>query len=108
MYVRYVRGFARSNKAFWGAAAAIALLSACDRHPAPSGLTEWTSADHDGEKAAAPNGKQGARAQGDGGGTPALVEITWRNQCAACHGASGKADGPQSAMFKPPDRSQSK
>lgn len=79
---------------------------ACDRPPASAeGLPEWTAADHEGEKAA-PGAKQGAR--GDAGGTPALVEITWRNQCASCHGMGGKGDGPQGPMFKPPDLTQSK
>jgi mono/diheme cytochrome c family protein len=82
---------------------ASALVAACDRPPSTEGLKEWTPTDHDGEK------KTGATNQGpkgDAGGTPALVEITWRNQCATCHGAVGKADGPQAAMFKPADLSK--
>lgn len=71
----------------------------CDRPPTKE-LGEWTAADHDGERASA---KQGAK--GDAGGTPALVEITWRQQCASCHGPSGKGDGPQGPMFKAQDLS---
>lgn len=82
------------------------LGAACDRAPSSDGVKEWTPADHDGERSAASNPRQGAR--GDGGGAPALVEITWRNQCASCHGIGGKGDGPQGAMFKPPDLTQSK
>lgn len=84
-------------------------LAACDRPPSSDGVKEWTPADHDGERGASgsPNAKQGARTA-DGGGAMALVEITWRNQCASCHGVGGKGDGPQGAMFKPPDLSQSK
>jgi len=85
---------------------ACALLFACDKPPSADGLKDWTPADHDGEKANA-NGKQGARGDA-GGGVAALVEITWRNQCASCHGQTGKGDGPQGAMFKPPDLTQSK
>lgn len=48
-----------------------------------------------------PNAKQGAK--GDAGGTPALVEIAWRQQCVNCHGQIGKGDGPQGAMFKAAD-----
>ena len=82
------------------------LATACDRPPSSDGVKDWTPADHDGEKGSASNPRQGAR--GDGGGAPALVEITWRNQCASCHGIAGKGDGPQGAMFKPPDLTQSK
>lgn len=81
----------------------LATAAGCDKAPPPDGLREWSAADHDGEKGT-PKANQGAK--GDAGGVPALVEIAWRNQCAACHGASGKADGPQAAMFKPRDLTQ--
>lgn len=81
-------------------------LSACDRPPSSAGLPEWTPTDHDGERKGAANAKQGAK--GDAGGTPTLVEVTWRQQCATCHGIAGKGDGPQGPMFKAPDLSQSK
>ena len=77
---------------------------ACDRPPSGEGLKEWTPTDHDGEKKTGPNANQGPK--GDGGGTMTMVEITWRQQCASCHGVSGKADGPQAAMFKPADLSK--
>jgi mono/diheme cytochrome c family protein len=86
-------------------AAFLIAVAACDRTPSPDKLSEWTPADHDGKKSG-PSARQGTR--GDAGGTPALVEITWRNQCASCHGIGGKGDGPQGAMFKPPDLTQSK
>jgi mono/diheme cytochrome c family protein len=79
-----------------------AALVACDRAPPADGLKEWTPADHEGEKKSSAN--QGAK--GDGGGAPALVEITWRAQCASCHGAGGHGDGPQGAMFKAADLSR--
>lgn len=79
-------------------------LAACDRPPSSEGLATWTPADHDGEKRAGGNPKQGAK--GDAGGTPALVEITWRQQCATCHGVAGKGDGPQGPMFKATDLSK--
>jgi len=78
------------------------LTGGCDRPPSVE-LKEWSPSDHDGEQKSA-TAKQGAR--GDGGGTPALVEIAWRNQCAACHGPQGKGDGPQGAMFKAADLSR--
>jgi mono/diheme cytochrome c family protein len=73
---------------------------ACDRPPSVE-LKEWSASDHDGEKKGVASGKQGAK--GDAGGTPALVEIAWRQQCATCHGVAGKGDGPQGAMFKAAD-----
>lgn len=76
---------------------------ACDRPPSKE-LGEWTPADHDGEQKSA-NAKQGAKQTGDAGGTAALVEIAWRQQCATCHGPSGKGDGPQGPMFKAADLS---
>jgi mono/diheme cytochrome c family protein len=81
-----------------------ALAGACDRPPSVE-LKEWSASDHDGEKkgggAAGTAPKQGAK--GDAGSAPALVEITWRNQCATCHGAQGRGDGPQGPMFKATD-----
>jgi cytochrome c oxidase cbb3-type subunit 3 len=67
-------------------------------------LKEWTPADHDGEQKSAAAARQGAK--GDGGGAVVLVEATWRQQCANCHGASGKGDGPQGPMFKAADLSK--
>jgi cytochrome c oxidase cbb3-type subunit 3 len=84
------------------AVAALAGLG-CDRAPSAEGLKEWTPADHDGEKSTA-NAKQGPK--GDGGGAPALADITWRTQCASCHGPTGHGDGPQGAMFKASDLSR--
>lgn len=85
------------------AAGAAALSNACDRPPSVE-LNEWSPADHDGEKRAGENAKQGAR--GETGGIAPLVEIAWRNQCATCHGPQGKGDGPQGPMFKAPDLSR--
>lgn len=76
---------------------------ACDRAPTADGLKEWTAADHDGEKSTA-NAKQGPKVAGGGAGGPSgLVDITWRSQCASCHGPAGRGDGPQAAMFKAAD-----
>lgn len=32
-----------------------------------------------------------------------LAELAWRNQCASCHGASGRGDGPTGPMVGAPD-----
>jgi len=79
-------------------------LAACDRAPSADGLKEWTAADHDGEKKAAA-ANQGPKTPGGGA---SLADATWRQQCASCHGPTGHGDGPQGAMFKAPDLSQSK
>jgi len=81
------------------------LLAACDRPPSVE-LKEWTPADHDGEQKGIQTGAQGAQVRGDAGGTPTLVEVAWRQQCATCHGQSGKGDGPQGPMFKAADLSR--
>lgn len=81
----------------------VLFLAACDRPPSVE-LKEWSASDHDGEQKGIAAGTQGMK--GDAGGTPALVEIAWRQQCATCHGASGKGDGPQGPMFKAADLSK--
>ena len=76
----------------------------CDRPPAD--LREWKPEDHDRAeeqqkgrnapvRAAAPS------ASADPNAT--LVEVTWRNQCASCHGATGRGDGPQGPMVHAAD-----
>lgn len=89
-----------------GLAAALFLLH-CDRPPSDSGAREWQASDHDkleersraraAMTAPAPAGS--AADAGDG----TLVEWTWRNQCATCHGANGKGDGPNGPMVNAPD-----
>ena len=32
-----------------------------------------------------------------------LAEVTWRNQCAPCHGLLGRGDGPQGPMVHATD-----
>jgi len=78
-----------------------AVLAACDRAPSAEGLKEWTPSDHDGEKK--PTANQAPKGSAGAGGPSALVELTWRNQCQTCHGAEGRGDGPQGAMFKAAD-----
>jgi cytochrome c oxidase cbb3-type subunit 3 len=82
-----------------------AALSACDRPP--TDLREWKPDDHD--RAESPQNRQVAPAKADGqrgaaaNPTLTLVEVTWRNQCAACHGAVGRGDGPQGPMVHAPN-----
>jgi mono/diheme cytochrome c family protein len=87
----------------------LASPGACDRRPAPESLQEWSPADHH----SVDDGRKGA-AQPAAGRAPAdkaspednvaqLVELTWRQQCATCHGVSGKGDGQMGPMVKAPD-----
>ncbi|WP_423790348.1 c-type cytochrome, partial [Listeria monocytogenes] len=32
-----------------------------------------------------------------------MIELAWRRNCASCHGASGRGDGPQGPMVRAPD-----
>jgi mono/diheme cytochrome c family protein len=74
-----------------------ALTLACDRVPSAS-RSEWTPQDHAGEG----KGKQGARVDNRAGAAPgggeaatsALGDLVWLNQCANCHGNTGRGDGP--------------
>jgi len=88
---------------------------ACEAPPSPASLKEWTPTDHhssdDDKLGGQPNsGGQGAQ----GGQAPAarrnpsgdvaqLVDITWRQQCAQCHGGGGKGDGQMGPMVRAPD-----
>jgi cytochrome c oxidase cbb3-type subunit 3 len=50
-------------------------------------------------------GDGGAAASGAGTASnlPQLVEITWEQACAPCHGPSGHGDGPNGPMVNAPD-----
>ena len=76
----------------------------CDRAPTPDDLREWTPADHDRaeENARAQQG-QAPAAAAKGSASPEndlaqLVELTWRQNCAACHGITGHGDGPNGPL----------
>lgn len=77
--------------------AALALVG-CDR--GPSEVREWKPDDHD-QPPAAP-GQVTAR-PGTEGVDPTLIDLAWRRNCATCHGAVGRGDGPQGPMVRAPD-----
>jgi mono/diheme cytochrome c family protein len=89
-----------------------ALLLGCEAPPSPDSLQEWTARDHhsndDGKLARLPSG-QGAQPKGGGAGSnvDALVDLTWRQQCASCHGPSGRGDGQMGPMVQAPDLTRS-
>ena len=76
-------------------------LSGCDR--GGSELREWTPADHD--QPAAAQGQVSARPGGEGL-DPMFLGRAWQKNCATCHGAGGRGDGPQAAMVRAPDLSR--
>lgn len=70
--------------------------TACDDH---ADARTWTPEDH---------GNNQRSGQVDGSATPGqegatLVQVTWRNQCAQCHGMRGRGDGPRGPMLKVPN-----
>jgi mono/diheme cytochrome c family protein len=80
------------------AASAVPALGGCDR--GPSEVREWTVDDHDQPPSAA--GQVTAR-PGTEGVDPSLIDLAWRRNCATCHGAAGRGDGPQGPMVRAPD-----
>jgi mono/diheme cytochrome c family protein len=106
------------SPAFTVVPALVALLAAlsggCERPPAADKAKEWTPGDHDraeeqtagGSAAQAPPPKRGEGGAGGGAaadGTAQLVEITWQENCLACHGPLGKGDGPNGPMVHASD-----
>lgn len=74
----------------------LALLVACD---GGGERREWSVADHQGE--------QRNRGQVSDAAEPSeeatLVEVTWRQNCAVCHGLGGRGDTQQGQMLRIPD-----
>jgi mono/diheme cytochrome c family protein len=75
---------------------------------APPDRREWKASDHDRQEQA--SGKSARPPQTVPGPGPSaanptltLVEVTWRNQCAVCHGVIGRGDGPQGPMVHAPN-----
>ena len=70
-------------------------VAACDS----GGPTrEWMPQDHEGEQKGA--GQVAATAET---GDATLIEVTWQQNCAICHGLAGRGDTPQGQMLKVPD-----
>ncbi len=70
-----------------------------------SDVRTWAAADHDDEEgpgAARQVPADSARAAG-AGVDPSLVELSWAQKCASCHGPRGQGDGPNAAMYAAPD-----
>ncbi|MGK4004776.1 cytochrome c [Sorangium sp. So ce1036] len=70
-------------------------------------VREWTPADHDppnpGQGQQAQGGKVAPRPAASSETDPGLIELAWQRNCATCHGATGRGDGPQGPMVRAPD-----
>lgn len=79
--------------------AALLLLGACDR--APADLREWRASDHDhtsNPNATQVEGKSDAGSPLAAQGVDEVTIVTWKENCAKCHGTVGAGDGPQGPM----------
>jgi cytochrome c oxidase cbb3-type subunit 3 len=66
-------------------------------------VREWTPQDHD-KDAKQASGMQTSGVTDDENAT--LLTVTWRQNCARCHGMSGRGDGPEGPMLRVPDLSR--
>jgi len=70
-----------------------------------SDIRPWAATDHDdqeGPNAARQVPADSARAAGSGV-DPSVVDLSWGQKCASCHGPRGQGDGPSAAMYAAPD-----
>jgi mono/diheme cytochrome c family protein len=80
--------------------ASLLSLSACDG--AAGDMRPWKPEDHDVNANA--NQVSGSAAPGEE--QAMLIAITWRQNCARCHGPGGRGDGPEGRMIRTPDLSR--
>jgi len=76
-------------------------FAACSSPPSASGLPEWTPTDHDRVEEtsrAATKGQPGAASPAGAKGPNPVIEASWAQQCARCHGTLGHGDGPEGPM----------
>ena len=69
------------------------LLLGCE--PDRGSVREWTAQDHGGAQSRA---EQEGRPAGKEDTEAALTETVWQKSCSACHGRTGRGDGPQGPM----------
>ncbi len=77
---------------------------------APKDLRPWQPSDHTntgagGSEAPATNRQTTGEAKTTIAGLDEVSIATWRANCVICHGTLGRADGPQSMIYKPRDLS---
>jgi cytochrome c oxidase cbb3-type subunit 3 len=88
-------------------ASLVLALAAASCGRAPSDTREWKPDDHDrtddNSKGRAAPPRTAASTAASANPMVTLVEVTWRNQCAQCHGPIGRGDGPQGQLVHAPD-----
>ena len=82
------------------------IFASCSR--AAADLREWKPDDHDKSEEiqkgrAAPPPRTQPSASASANPMTTLAEVTWRTQCAPCHGMLGRGDGPQGPMVHATD-----
>jgi mono/diheme cytochrome c family protein len=82
-------------------------IAACD-NAVGSPVREWTPADHtnQGNPSSGQIDTKQKRAGMDkleAQGVNDVVFAAWKANCVTCHGMTGKGDGPQGPMMRPPD-----
>lgn len=76
----------------------VLVLFAAACQPDRGEVREWTAADHDGTENLGMNRGQERPPAAKEDTAAALAETIWRKNCATCHGATGRGDGPQGPM----------
>jgi len=74
------------------------LATACDS--GGGDVRPWNAADHDRPSG---NGRQVSGTVAPGQEQASLIAVTWRQNCARCHGMAGRGDGPEGRMYRTPD-----
>ena len=83
----------------------LAATDSCDR--APPDRRPWRASDHDRTDESATGAVRTPPVASARPDQPdALVETMWRQQCAICHGLTGRGDGQQGAMVGAADLSR--
>jgi cytochrome c oxidase cbb3-type subunit 3 len=72
------------------------LATACNQ----GARQEWSATDHE---AAAPQGAQTNGVVAPGEEQATLIALTWRNNCARCHGMDGRGQVQEGRMLRVPD-----
>lgn len=79
----------------------LAAISGCKGKP--EDLREWTPADHTHQTESGNTGRAPRTIPRDEEAARDLSAAIWRQECANCHGETGRGDGPQSAMVQARD-----
>lgn len=83
-------------------ACVLGVISGCERKP--DDLREWTPDDHKHQTETGANPQRAPKTVSPAEESQREVSAAiWQQQCATCHGATGRGDGPQSVMVQARD-----